>query len=103
MDALERCLASLSLDGPLPEVSAAKVETNPLDLCRVHLAAILADVLGCDIKSTFGSILWPNNIFNGDLAVVLPKLKLRPGEEASEVASKLINQVRQMMRSKSSI
>jgi len=88
MEALEACVASLSLDSPLPDVPAARAEANPLDLCRIHLAAILVSILGCDFEHTFKCILWPNDISSGDLAVVLPKL--RPGMKAGEVAAELM-------------
>jgi len=96
MEALEACVASLSLDSPLPDVPAARAEANPLDLCRIHLAAILVGILGCDFEHAFKCILWPNDISSGDLAVVLPKL--RPGMKAGEVAAELMQKVRCVMR-----
>lgn len=91
MEALAQSLESLSLSGPVPEVGAAEVLVNPLDLCRSYLAQILADIVGCDVASAYRSIQWPNNIFNGDLAVILPKL--RPGAKAEEVAVELMEKV----------
>lgn len=92
MEMLERCLSALNLASPLPNVATADMLANPLDLCRVHLAGILAKTLDCDIEAAYKSIQWPNNIFNGDLAVVLPKL--RPGSKADVIATELLKKVR---------
>ncbi|KAF2854871.1 Nucleotidylyl transferase [Plenodomus tracheiphilus IPT5] len=88
MDALEHALKVLNLTVPMPEVKAAKALTNPLDVFRTYLAETLAEIAGCDIEAAYKSIQWPNNIFNGDLAVILPKL--RPGAKAEEVAVELM-------------
>jgi arginyl-tRNA synthetase len=91
MDALEQSLGSLDLSVPIPEVKNAEVLANPLDVYRTYLAQVLADAVGCDIDVAYKSIQWPNNIFNGDLAVILPKL--RPGAKADEVAVELMKKV----------
>lgn len=88
MDSLEQSLGSLNLNIPIPEVKAAEVLDNPLDVCRTYLAQTLADIAGCDIEAAYKSIQWPNNIFNGDLAVILPKL--RPGTKADAIAVELM-------------
>lgn len=92
MDALQTSLESLNLNVPIPEIEAAEVLVNPLDVCRTYLAEILADIAGCDIEAAYKSIQWPNNIFNGDLAVILPKL--RPGAKADALAVELMEKVR---------
>ena len=91
MDNLEQLLTSLSLNVPVPRVEAADVLTNPLDLFRVYLAKILAETAECDETEAYKSIQWPNNIFNGDLAVILPKL--RPGAKADKLAVELLDKV----------
>lgn len=91
MDSLEQCLASLNLSSPLPTVTVADALANPLDLCRVHLAEILAGALNIDIEAAYKSVQWPNDIYKGDLVVVLPKL--RPGAKADEVALELLEKV----------
>jgi arginyl-tRNA synthetase len=73
-------------------LKGAEVLANPLDVYRTYLAQVLADVVGCDIDAAYKSIQWPNNIFNGDLSVILPKL--RPGAKADEVAIELMKKVR---------
>ncbi|KAI4949826.1 hypothetical protein J4E86_007781 [Alternaria arbusti] len=84
MEALEDVLSALNLNVPMPGVNNAEVLANPLDVYRTYLAEVLADAVGCDINVAYKSIQWPNNIFNGDLAVILPKLQ--PGAKAEEVA-----------------
>lgn len=91
MESLEQCLAFLDLDSPLPTVLIADAAANPLDLCRIHLAEILSGALGCDIDDAYKSIQWPNDIFKGDLAIVLPKL--RPGAKAEETTFELLEKV----------
>ena len=92
MNALEQSLASLSLSVPVPGVKEAELLANPLDIFRTYLAEILAEITGCEVQAAYKSIQWPNNIFNGDLAVILPKL--RPGAKSDEVAVELLEKVR---------
>lgn len=91
MDLLELLLASLGLGVLIPQVEGAEVLANPLDIYRTYLAHILAVALDCDIGVAYKSIQWPNNISNGDLAVVLPKLQ--PGVKADAVAAELMEKV----------
>jgi arginyl-tRNA synthetase len=58
--------------GPIPQFSGAHVLNNPLDIGRSYLADILGKLVGCDPIIAYNSIQSP--IFNGDLAVPLPKL-----------------------------
>ena len=92
MDSLSKSLRSLNIDIPVPELKGAEVLANPLDVYRTYLAQVLADAVGCDFGAAYKSIQWPNNISNGDLAVILPKL--RPGAKADEVAVELTKKVR---------
>jgi arginyl-tRNA synthetase len=70
---LEVRLEALGL-GPIPQFSHAHVLNNPLDIGRSYLADILGKFVGCDPTIAYNSIKSPKNIFNGDLAVPLPKL-----------------------------
>lgn len=90
MEDLNDRLELLSLT-PVPPVKSVHVLSNPLDIYRAYLAEILAGITGCDLETTYQSIQWPNNIFNGDLAVILPKI--RPGAKANEVAFELMQKV----------
>jgi hypothetical protein len=92
MEALEQSLGSLDLNVPVPNVNDADVLANPLDVYRTYLAQVLADTIGCDMNVAYKSIQWPNNISGGDLAVILPKLRL--GAKADEVTIELMKKVR---------
>jgi arginyl-tRNA synthetase len=96
MATLERCgltrlLKGLSISEPGTELVGASVLTNPLDLCRSTLADLLATLVKCDTQSAYNSIQWPNNIFNGDLSVTVPKLC--PGRKPAELSSQLVDHV----------
>jgi arginyl-tRNA synthetase len=72
---IETLLGELGLKTPIPYFPEAGVLNNPLDIARCYLADIVARIVGCDAHTAYSSIQWPNNIYNGDLCVVLPKLK----------------------------
>jgi arginyl-tRNA synthetase len=90
-DVLEDCLAGLNLNMPTCSLDTSQALANPLDLYRSYLATILAALVDCNDEDAFKSIQWPNNIFNGDLAVVLPKLQ--PGAKADKLAVALLQKV----------
>lgn len=85
---LEKCFESLTPAVSLSGFDAADVLTKPLDLWRIHLAKVLGDLVGCSHEAAYKAIHWPNNIYNGDLAVILPKLC--PRIKAAEVAVDLM-------------
>lgn len=91
MEVLEHNLGSLDLSVPTVEPGLPDIQSNPLNLLRTYLAHILADITGCDVDAAYKSIQWPNNIFSGDLAVIIPKL--RPGVKAETVAFELMEKV----------
>ncbi|KAJ4380084.1 hypothetical protein N0V86_004393 [Didymella sp. IMI 355093] len=82
-------LEGLSIFAPILEGVEAAVLSNPLDLCRTTLAEVLAGIVDCDARAAYKSIQWPNNIFNGDLSVTVPKLC--PGRKPAEVSSQLVD------------
>lgn len=84
-------LESLSISAPEPEVVEATSLSNPLDLCRITLAKLLSGLVDCDVQIAYRSIQWPNNIFNGDLSVTVPKLC--PGRKPTELSSQLVDKV----------
>ncbi|KAF2034767.1 arginyl-tRNA synthetase [Setomelanomma holmii] len=89
MDVLEQTLAALGLETPIPNVEVSKALANPLNLYRAYLERVLTEISGCDHETATKSIQWPNNIDNGDLSIVLPKL--RPRAKAQEVAFELMD------------
>ncbi|KAL5121913.1 hypothetical protein ACEQ8H_000129 [Pleosporales sp. CAS-2024a] len=64
--------------------------TNPLDICRTELTLVLKGIVNCSEEDIQKSIQWPNNIYNGDLAVVLPKLQA--GTKADKLAGEIMDQ-----------
>jgi arginyl-tRNA synthetase len=92
MENLEQYMAALGLSPPAPFQGTPQSLTNPLDICRAYLADILTEILECSQEDALSSIQWPNNIFNGDLAVVLPKLR-RSGAKADETGVVIMGKV----------
>lgn len=93
METLEKALKSLFLDASASYVSHGnnlRDFSNPLDVYRAHLEHTLVEHVGCEEEAASKSIQWPNNIFNGDLAVVLPRLRsgIKPDQLAVEVMEK---------------
>jgi hypothetical protein len=88
---LEGALQTLSLDTPLPQYKDSDVLNNPLDLYRSYLAKLLCSLVDCEPSIACRCINWPNNIFNGDLTVVLPKLRpnVNPNESGTELLKKV--------------
>jgi arginyl-tRNA synthetase len=89
---LGKHLASLGLVEPLSGPDTADILNKPLDLWRIQLANILSGLAGCDPEAAHKAIQWPNNVYNGDLTVILPKLC--QGKKAADVAVDLLKQVR---------
>jgi arginyl-tRNA synthetase len=92
---LEELLGRLGIDIPIPHFEAADLLDNPLDIGRSYLAGILSSVTECDRAVAWKSILWPNNIYNGDLATILPKLK--PGSVTKTLAFDIVKRVRRLI------
>lgn len=88
---LMQLLEHLSISTPIPQVMNAVVLSNPLDLCRTTLAELLSGLVDCDVETAYRSIQWPNNIYQGDLSVTVPKLC--PGRKPAELSSQLIDKV----------
>lgn len=89
---LRQLIEGLSIAAPVSDFADAAVLSNPLDLCRATLAELLAGLVDCNVPTAYRSIQWPNNIFNGDLSVTIPKL--RPGCKPAELSSQLVDKVR---------
>jgi hypothetical protein len=88
---LEVLLARLGLSVPMPSFEATDVLNKPLDIGRCYFADILCSLVDGDPEKAYSSILSPGDIFNGDLAVVLPKLK--PGSRADVLGPDLMTRV----------
>jgi hypothetical protein len=88
---LAQLLDGIAISTPTAHSVDAAPMSNPLDLCRSVLAELLAELVHCDVQTAYRSIQWPNNIFNGDLSVTVPKLC--PGRKPTELSSQLVDKV----------
>ncbi|KAF1845930.1 Nucleotidylyl transferase [Cucurbitaria berberidis CBS 394.84] len=86
---LTQLLKGLSVSRPPVELTGATILSNPLDLCRSALAELITSLTECDVQDAYKSIQWPNNIFNGDLSITLPRL--RPGCKPAELSTELVD------------
>lgn len=84
-------LQNLSIGTLEPYPVGTRVLRNPLDVLRTTLAKLLSELVGCDLQTAYNSIQWPNNIFNGDLSVTIPKLC--PGRKPAEASAHLVDTV----------
>ena len=91
ISSLEARLDSLGLKTPIPKYPAADVLCSPLDIGRSYIADTLSSLLDCNSATAYSSIQWPNNAFNGDLSVTLPKLG--QGTDAEDLAMDLMKKV----------
>lgn len=85
MPELSTRLACLGLDSEMPDIPAADLLAKPLDIFRSHLANLVASALGCDVSLAYDSIRLSNDLSQGDLELVLPKLKLKDLEPSDVV------------------
>ena len=84
-------LQGLELNVPIPHFPMADVLNKPLDIARSYFAEILRSLVGCDAATAYKSIQLPSNIDNGDLAVIMPKLK--PGADTKALGFEIIQNV----------
>ncbi|EFQ34531.1 arginyl-tRNA synthetase [Colletotrichum graminicola] len=86
---LQSSLEKLSLDSPLPSFPDAEVLVRPLDVFRSYIAQIVAEISGCDPAVAYDAIQSTAAISMGDLAVILPRLKIKAkGDAAAELLEK---------------
>ena len=78
--------------GPIPVFAAAQILNNPIDLYHSYLAEYFQTLVECDPNLVYDSIQPSRDVENGDLDIVLPKLKL-PGANPKELAGELIKKV----------
>ncbi|OAL06613.1 arginyl-tRNA synthetase [Phaeosphaeriaceae sp. SRC1lsM3a] len=88
MEALKQTFQNIGLDAPASSETLLHNFTRPLEVYRICLVKLLSDILECEEDVAQKCVLWPNNIDNGDLAVVLPKL--RPGVKADKTAVEIM-------------
>lgn len=91
LSGLQAFVAESGLD-PIPSFVEADFLNNPIDIYHAYLAEHLQTLVECDSHLVYNSIQPSNTIENGDLDIVLPKLKLRdvsPKELAAELLKKV--------------
>ncbi|RYP92941.1 hypothetical protein DL770_000991 [Monosporascus sp. CRB-9-2] len=84
---LEALLEELGLDTPIPDFPQSSPLKSPIDIYRAYLADTASAALQCDRNLTYEAVQSANIRDNSDLALVLPKLKLKsdkPKELAKE-------------------
>lgn len=91
LNGLETALSGLHLDA-LPVFEPTSPLDKPLDIARSYLARIIEAVANVRPEVAYNSIQWPNNVYNGDLVVILPKLSR--GADPEEYASQIIPKVK---------
>jgi arginyl-tRNA synthetase len=89
---LQAFIAEIASD-PLPSFAAADVLRNPIDIYRSYLARLFQTLVECDPDLVYDSIQPANTTGNGDLDVVLPRLKVS-GISPKELAGELLKKVR---------
>ncbi|KAF2831925.1 arginyl-tRNA synthetase [Ophiobolus disseminans] len=89
IDGLRQLLEGFSVSDLSADVLQSSLLTNPLDVWRSALATLLTGLVDCEVLNAYKAIQWPNNIFNGDLSVTLPRLS--PGSKVAELSSEIVN------------
>jgi hypothetical protein len=72
---LQALLAAVGAEEPIPSFPSADTQNNPLGIYLSYLAETLAKLTECEPQVAYDSIHWLNE--QGDLAVVLPRLRLQ--------------------------
>jgi arginyl-tRNA synthetase len=88
---LQAFVAKIGLD-PIPSFAAADVLHNPIDIYHSYLAEVFRTLVKCDPDLVYSSIQPASSAGNGDLDIVLPKLKLS-GVSPKELADELLKKV----------
>ena len=87
---LQALLAAVGVEDPIPSFPLADTQNNPLGIYLSYLAETLVKLTECEPQVAYDSIHWPNE--QGDLAVVLPRLRLQD-VKLEELAADLIQRV----------
>lgn len=92
---LQAFVAQIGLE-PLQTFAKADTLNNPLDIYHSYLAESLQALVECDPDVIYNSIQLSKTIEDGDLDIVLPKLKL-DGIKPKELAFELVKTVSQVL------
>jgi arginyl-tRNA synthetase len=88
---LEALLAEMGVEA-IPSFAVADVLNNPLDIYHSYLAKNLQTLVDCDPNLVYNSIQPSSTIEDGDLDIILPKLKLH-GVKPQTLADELLKKV----------
>jgi arginyl-tRNA synthetase len=91
LPSLQAFVTGIGLE-PLPSFAEGDVLNNPIDICHLYLAEHLRTLVECDPHLVYNSIQLSKTIEDGDLDIVLPRLKL-DGIKPKELASELLKKV----------
>ncbi|KAG4422039.1 hypothetical protein IFR04_004780 [Cadophora malorum] len=86
---LQAFVAELGLR-PIPHFPEADILNSPIDIYHSYLAERLMELVDCDQQLVYHAIQPSKTIEDGDLDIVLPKLKL-DGIKPKELAGELLN------------
>lgn len=89
---LQAFVGDIGLD-PIPSFAEADLLNNPIDIYHSYLAGLFQALVECDPELVYNSIQPSSTFGNGDLDIVLPKLKLADGISPKQLASELIKKV----------
>jgi len=89
-------VADLGL-GPLPHFATADILNDPMDLYHSYLAEDFGRLIESDPDLVYKAIQPPNTIQDGDLDIVLPRLKLSGGSP-KELGAGLLKKVCQLFQ-----
>ena len=90
--ALQLKLQALGIELSVLSYESVDVLTNPIDIYRSYLADDLAKILDCSRELIYDAIQWTNQLSNGDLILIVPKLRLK-GAKPAEVTKVLSDKV----------
>ncbi|KAI9890175.1 MAG: hypothetical protein M1814_004457 [Vezdaea aestivalis] len=88
MDELTSKLESFGLQ-TLPSQPNSFPLLNPVDIYRLHLSSILADVTGVDRKIIYPALSWTQTLDKGDMVLPIPALRIK-GKKPAELAAEWI-------------
>jgi arginyl-tRNA synthetase len=92
LEGLTALLQGLDLD-EIPAFPSADPLRQPVDIFHAYLAVALQALVGCDVQQAYDSITPANTVGNGDLDIILPKLKLAGDPDLQDLAADLARRV----------
>ena len=92
LNGLEDTLSNLHLDA-LQAPKLTNPLDKPLDIARSYIVKTIEAGAHVGPDVVYNSIHWPNNVYNGDLVVILPKLSR--GADPQEYAQQIVPKVGQ--------